>query len=263
MNYKKFIKKSKNFLLTRICPKPSKEQIEAFVRSLRPVETDKPLMRLGGVRDGGYLIPDDVSNIKACFSPGVGRTSNFELACANLGMEIYMADASVNSPVIDDDRFNFLKKFIGAKNRRNFITLENWLRSTDIPEESDLLLQMDVEGYEYEILKNINAEILGRFRIIVIEFHRLTSIEYPYHFHYIKSAFDKLLKDHKCVHIHPNNCCEFRNIEGVEVPGAAEFTFLRKDRINNEGAVTSLPHPLDRDNVKAFKSINLPEFWYK
>lgn len=263
MNNKTFIKKSKNFILTRIYSKPSKEQIEAFVRSLRPVETDKPLIRLGGDRDGGYLIPDDLANIKACFSPGVGRTSNFELACANLGMDVYMADASVNSPVIDDDRFNFSKKFIGAKNRQNFITLENWIHSTGIAEGSDLLLQMDVEGYEYEILKNINAETLDRFRIIVIEFHRLTSIEYPYHFQYIKNTFDKLLKDHTCVHIHPNNGCELRNIKGVEVPGAAEFTFLRKDRIKKESAVGSLPHPLDRDNIKAFKSLKLPEFWYK
>jgi len=45
---------------------------------LRPYTTDKELIRLGAEKDGGYLIPNDLAGIEACFSPGVGNEFNFE-----------------------------------------------------------------------------------------------------------------------------------------------------------------------------------------
>ena len=37
----------------------SVEAIAAFLATVRPVETEHPLIRAGGAADGGYLIPDD------------------------------------------------------------------------------------------------------------------------------------------------------------------------------------------------------------
>jgi len=58
------------------------DQILQFVENLRPVDSGHGLVRLGGANDGGYLIPNDLQGITACFSPGVSETSAFERDCA-------------------------------------------------------------------------------------------------------------------------------------------------------------------------------------
>ena len=45
---------------------------------LRPQPSPVPLIRVGGNWDGAYLLPDDLKNIAACFSPGVSNTKRFE-----------------------------------------------------------------------------------------------------------------------------------------------------------------------------------------
>jgi hypothetical protein len=41
-----------------------------LIRSLHPIDSGVPLIRLGPDGDGGYLIPDDLNGIQYCFSPG-------------------------------------------------------------------------------------------------------------------------------------------------------------------------------------------------
>lgn len=255
-------KRLKLFLLNKYYPRPTKENLLFLISGLKPIRTQKELIRIGGESDGGYLLPNDLEGIEACFSPGVGGKSQFELECADLGMKIFMADASVDGPAIEDKRFNFEKKFIGGLQKSNFITLESWINSAKVEEEADLLLQMDIEGFEYEVLNATPVETLHRFRILVIEFHLLDNLGMPWHYYRSKKAFQKLLTNHTCVHIHPNNSCGLTNIKGIEVPGIAEFTFLRNDRINEKSKIESLPHPLDRDSVNA-EAFALPQIWYR
>lgn len=63
-----------------------KNEILALMKSLYPLKTEYPLIRLGPVRDGGYLVPDDLTGIEACYSPGVSAVSGFEKDCAKRGM---------------------------------------------------------------------------------------------------------------------------------------------------------------------------------
>lgn len=53
---------------------------------------DKGLIRLGPMSYEGYLIPDDLEGIEACFSPSVGFNSIFEKDCADRGMKVFLAD---------------------------------------------------------------------------------------------------------------------------------------------------------------------------
>lgn len=260
----------KNYLLNRIkayrlrfsYSKPTKQELEELIKSIRPQTTNAQLIRLGGEGDGGYLVPNDLEELEACFSPGVGGRSTFEIDCGKHGMKIFMADGSVNKPSIKDARFNFIKKFIGGKRSKDFITLEDWIASVQMDFNGNLLLQMDIEGYEYEVLKATSVETLKKFRIIIIEFHMLTSIGYPYYYQRTKIALEKLLLNHTCVHIHPNNACGKEKILDIEIPGVAEFTFLRNDRITEKREVLSLPHPLDIDNSLDHDTIVLSKSWY-
>ena len=54
-------------------------QVRALLHAMRPVATDRQLIRIGSPADGGYLIPDDLEGIRFCFSPGVAHSSAFEL----------------------------------------------------------------------------------------------------------------------------------------------------------------------------------------
>ncbi len=252
---------SKIIAIERLTPK---ENILSLIEKLHPYHVDKELIRIGPQRDGGYLVPDDLTGIQACFSPGVDKVSEFELWCLNNGMEIYLADKSVDKVNIDisPDKYNFIKKYIGCTNNSDFITLDQWVNSNISTDTSELLLQMDIEGGEYDSLISASDTLMKRFRILVIEFHFLHRLWTPSFFHFAEIVFNKILQTHSCVHIHPNNLNGVDSRIGVEIPRVAEFTFLRNDRITHKKHETQFPHKLDYDNTNN-EHIILPKNWYK
>ena len=241
--------------------KTKPEKLKDLINILKPVATNKNLIRFGASTDGGYLIPDDLDDISACFSPGVADCVSFETSCAARGMKVFLADHSVDQLPAGNHNFHFIKKFIGSNTDENFIRLDEWVTSSNIDGSSDLMLQMDIEGFEYETLISSSDELMKRFRILIIEFHGLHNLwSYPF-FKLAKSAFDRLLKFHSCVHIHPNNARGICKINGLEIPKLMEFTFYRKDSFQFSSEVLSYPHPLDEDNTK-LKHIALPKCWW-
>lgn len=249
----------------QITKNTEKEKIVNLIKSLRPYRTNIDLVRFGGATDGGYLVPNDLEGIKTCFSPGVDTESSFEIDCLNRGMEVYMADNSVEKPNINNTKlnFNFIKKHIGTTSNDDFITFTQWVSESKIGQEDDLLLQMDIEGTEYLTLLSIDESLLKRFRIILIEFHFLEKLWDRDFFILVNLAVEKLMKTHSCVHIHPNNCSDIYKYKGVEIPSVLEFSFLRNDRISKKERENKFPHKLDIDNLKDKKSIVLPKIWYK
>lgn len=250
------------FSLAKIFPtlKTEKIPLQMLIHKLYPVSCNKELIRIGPNGDGGYLVPNDLEGIDACFSPGVGKISGFEKECADLGMKIFLADKSKSK--IKHKSFDFTKKFIGAFTNDNFITLDKWITDKYPKDIPDLLLQMDIEGYEYEVLLSVSSKILRSFRIIVVEFHLFDQLFNKPFFKLASRVFDKILQTHTCVHIHPNNCSEIKTLNGIAIPRFMEFTFYRNDRIEHKTFSNKYPHPLDCDNT-ANKSITLPKCWYK
>lgn len=242
--------------------KSSKEELLNLINNLKPINPGVNLVRIGDIGDGGYLLPDDFNGIQALISPGVGKLSHFEEYFANLGMNVYMADASVYGPTLQHSNFHFLNKFIGSSSGGKFITIDSFVRNSITELDNDLLLQMDIEGFEYEVILNMSDELLSKFRIVVIEFHYLDSLFFKSSFNLYSSVFNKILKTHECVHIHPNNCSKPVTIKGITIPPAMEFTFLRKDRIRTRKKIYSFPNKLDSDCVDYYPSIKLPKCWY-
>jgi hypothetical protein len=238
------------------------ERITSLLERLHPIRCSTPLIRFGPAGDGGYLIPDDLVNIEACFSPGVNNVAGFELDCARAGMKVFMADASVETPPERHPSFVFTKKFVGATSGADFMTFEEWIEQSGISRESDLMLQMDIEGHEYETFISMPPALLERFRIIVVEFHCLDYLFSEPLFRLYSCAFEKILRTHSCVHIHPNNVCPALRIRDFQLPQMAEFTFLRKDRISDSTFETRFPNPLDRDNTVG-PTLVLPPSMYR
>ncbi|MCH8474644.1 MAG: FkbM family methyltransferase [Opitutales bacterium] len=244
----------------RLTRATKKKQLEHLLKLLKPFATEHQLIRLGGNSDGGYLIPNDLMGIDQCFSPGVDVTSNFELACAERGMEVFLADCTVESPPIQHQNFRFVKKHVGGYARNQFIDFSTWIKENGKP-ESDLLLQMDIEGHEYEVLFSASSQTLEKFRIIAIEFHSLDRLSERSYYDLALPIFEKLRQSHICVHIHPNNYDALRSNHGISIPKFAEFTFLRRDRVKKMEVAKTFPHPLDRDCCDK-KPVLLPKCWY-
>ena len=235
--------------------------ISRLMERLAPLRVEKPLIRLGPRGDGGYLVPDDLEGIAACFSPGVDSVSEFEKQCADLGMEVFLADGSVDGPAVNHRLFHFTKRFVGATTSPDYMTLDSWVNSHGYGNDADLMLQIDVEGCEYEVFLATTDSLMRRFRIIVAEFHALDQLWSRPFAQVAVRAFDKILQTHSCVHIHPNNCCGSLRRDGLEIPRIMEFTFLRRDRIVHTSRQTVFPNPLDCDNT-VNPSLRLPARWY-
>lgn len=234
-----------------------------LIASLRPWETERPLIRLGPWKDGGYLVPDDLEGIEACFSPGVGQISGFETDCVSRGMKVFLVDGSVEGPAQSDAGLQFLKKHIGLITNDTSTTMDDWANACDTRQNSDLMLQMDIEGFEWLALANMSGPLLKRCRILVVEFHSLSELWNHSFYRMASSVLERILDTHICVHIHPNNCKPpHRNRQQIPIPPIMEFTFLRKDRVSHKTPASSFPHPLDCDNTPK-RHYALPTIWYR
>ena len=239
----------------------SKTQLLALIDELRPVSAGIELLRLGPNGDGGYLVPGDLEGIEACFSPGVSDISGFEEDCARRGMQVFLADRSVDGPAVANERFAFTKKHVGALTSADVMTLDDWVGSSLPGSTADLMLQIDIEGHEYETFLSASPGLMSRFRVIVAEFHALDHLWSAPFFQLAAPAFRKILQTHRCVHIHPNNCCGALVKDGLTMARVMEFTFLRTDRVRRASFVDRFPHPLDFDNT-ANPALPLPACWY-
>mgnify|MGYP003639845244 CR=1 FL=1 len=240
------------------------EDLKHFILKNRPRSVGKELIRIGGRGDGGYLIPNDLDGISACFSPGVAASSTFEEELADkYGIKSFMADYSVDHPPISHDLFHFEKKFLGNVNDDKFMRLEDWVnKNVSENDSSDLLLQMDIEGAEYQILVDTPRNTLNKFRIIAVEFHLLDTIFNKSAFIMMDAIFDKLNQNYTIAHIHPNNSRPILKKGSVEIPELLEITFLRNDRVLNDGKQLTFPHPLDDQCVEKRPPRHLPKCWW-
>jgi hypothetical protein len=241
-----------------------KEQLQALLKSLHPVKTKYDLVRIGGNNDGGYLIPNDLSGVSTCFSPGVDVTAKFEIALCKRGIGSHLADASVDGAPSGFTPLSFTKKYLGAINDGEYMTLEYWVKSKEsvIWPVGDFILQMDIEGAEYQTILATPIDILRRFRIIAIEIHNAQHWFSPIAWETVQGFFQKLLADFHVVHNHPNNNCPFIDADEILMPTVFELTLLRKDRAEAEGFVTEFPHPLDQPNVLDKPDRPLPPSMY-
>jgi hypothetical protein len=223
--------------------------------------TGHKLIRLGSENDGGYLVPDLLlKEIKYLFSPGVSNETSFDEDCHKKKITPFLLDGTIdyNGP------FNFIKKNLNTFSDDKNITLSEWLNTVNIEEnENNLMLQMDIEGNEWDILDNIELSLLKKFKIIVIEFHFFG--KFIRNLSKISNVFAKLNIDFTICHIHPNNACSnFVNVKGFEIKRCYEFTYINNNSLlERKNLPYSLPHVLDRPNDKGKKDSVLPDFFYK
>lgn len=243
-----------------ICSKVEAATVMDTLRLLRPTARGVPLRRVGSIGDGGYLIPEDISFVDGCFSPGVGGLSEFEFFLAEQGIQSFMADASVDGPARESKFFDFEKKFLGVEDSANFMRLDTWV-AKKLPDASNLILQIDIEGDEWGVLLDADESLLAKFAIVVIEFHDLHLVGATVANIAMRKVLEKLDHQFAVCYIHPNNYEAAIRIHGLDVPPVLEATYIRKDLLQNLQSSDDLGLIPDWDNSDFMPSLRLSDFW--
>jgi len=231
-----------------------------FYPSLWPVDTGYELIRIGGNKDGSYLLPNALDGIQLCLSPGTAGMIDFEVNLADIyGIPSLLCDPVHGSPINDHPLLQFDQIAIGSCDTDSTISIPTWMSRHGYQDASPLLLSMDIEGAEVNVINDMHIDLLGRVRIATIEFHYLHLLHNEPNSEYsikLVNAVEKMKKYFDIVHFKPNNNCPFYVSSGEMAYSilytCIELTFLNKQLRRKHPKllpIHSLPHSLDIPNV--------------
>ena len=239
----------------------TKKDINHLIDIIKPMDLGHNLVRVGSKNDGGYLMPDLFDDIDYCFSPGIGKIYDFEKEIEKKNIKLFLADGTIDQKNIDIKNFDFLKKNLSSYNSLNLTTLGDWIKDKIEPSDK-LLLQMDIEGSEYEVINSTSEDCLKSFKVIIIEFHYLEKLYNRLNYNIFVNSVNKIIKNFEIAHLHANNCHGEFYVCGEKFPTAIEITFLRKDLCLQKKNIKDFPHPLDKKNIRDLPDIILSKKWY-
>ena len=261
MPFKKIVKTVLSKLNLSTYGNVEKKKIEIILNLLKPYNLGYEFTRIGGSKDGSYILPNTLEEIKYCFSAGYGGHASFEKDLESYNIKSFLADFSYAAPK-DLKNFHYDKKFIKSFNDEKSIDVNYWIEKSVPESEKNMILQVDVEGSEYEVLHAISEKNLKRFKIFVIELHHLHMINNQIFYKYFYSCIKKIKKFYEVFYINPNNCCGVTNFQGIIFPNILEITFLNKELVKTKDKFIKIPDNLKIKNIEEKNEILLPDYWY-
>ena len=243
-----------------------KRQVLELHDLIRPQTCDElKKIRVGNDRkDGGYVMADDLECIEAALSLGIGHDISWDIEMTKLGVEVYQYDHTVEAPaeVAGNPRLHFHKAGIAAVSDPSIPmrSLKDVLVEEMAAHDGDLILKMDIDGYEWEVFESMPDEILRRFRQICIEIHH--PLARPGQSAKRKQHLGVLRRIHRefaPVHLHANNAGPVRELAGLRVPKLLEITYIRRDDQQFRDSDESFPGKLDVPNIPSAPEIPIGE----
>ena len=243
-------------------PRTSERDLQNLVRKLRIMEIDTKLVRLGSELDGGYVLPDILSEDLVCFSAGVHLNSDFEMDLARRGIRSHLIDFSVSGPAANDPLIGFTRKFLSSSTfMDSHVSLDDWVQSLE--PDKELILKIDIEGSEWPVLQSASDSTLERFNLMVIEFHGLDRLGLAGPFSIMNATLNRLLKKFDIVNAHPNNYRGESTFFGARVPEVIELTLVNKRLgISGDHVAKTLRAPNLPNNPSAI-DLELDNFWFE
>ena len=224
---------------------------------LRPFDIDREKVRVGGERDGGYIMAD-IATPSAVISFGVGPDVTFEFEMAQRGIPIVLHDHTVEGTPQTHPLFRFNKLGICGEGESgpSLATLGVHLARPDIPTDK-LVLKIDVEGYEWGVFATMSQEQFSRFDQIVMEIHWLQRLADPGFATKAKAALENLNKQFTLFHVHGNNCSELSIVHNFMVANVLELSFVRTSLVERSPSRTVYPSSLNQANNPDFHDLPL------
>lgn len=232
------------------------EKYTKLHNALTVYKIDEPhkFVRIGQNEDGGYLIVDNYPHQtgKVLYAFGVGGDVSFEYEMAEKGWEIYLYDHTVTRLPQWHPSFHYKKRgLIGCSEnaKPEFATLVELLSENGHNQEQNMLLKMDIEGYEVDVFRYLSEQVQARFAQIVVELHGLDDSS---HWDELIDALKRLGRTHKLVHLHENNWSTPFFLGNKRLSEAVELTFVRERDWHFSSYEGLLLNPLDArcDNMR-------------
>lgn len=188
--------------------------------------SQKPEISLlgGGARD---------RNLAKAISLGVSPHSPWDLEMANLGYKVIEYDASIENSPYNHENITFFKNFVGSKTDGDFVSLEDVIEKNNLNENYQNILQIDIENAEWEILANIDINLISSyFTQVIFEFHGCNPCELDEALFRFK-ILEKLNAKFTPIHAHFNNHGKIFYSRGLFFSSTFEVSYLRNDVAQN------------------------------
>ena len=213
-------------------------------------------VRVGRLFDGGYIMVDDFSSVRAIYSCGINDDVSWDLDIAErTRADIFMYDHTIDGLPAQHPKFHFFKTGITGEfdaNHPELETLPRLIERNGHTDDRNMILKMDIEGAEYLTFAEIDRNTLTRFSQIVLELHFLTAPDME---DTICFVLEKLNATHQLVYVHANNNSPFLFVGGKILPETIEATYLRKGSYRFKESSRFFPTELDTPNCPAAPDI--------
>lgn len=242
------------------------ESLDEFIKFFHPIKLEEfSLKRFGNQNgDGGYILPDDLKNIKYLFSLGVGNLTSFESDLKTNNIKCFLADASVDGKNLLEKGFEFQKKFIRSYNSSDSLRFETW-KKICIGDDynSEIILQIDIEGDEYNVIPTLSDSTLKQTKYLIVEYHFLTKIFDKKINNLIFSSLRRISEYFYPLHLNVNNTSAIMNIGSYSIPHCLEVSYINKRFINHKIIYLNDGNDyLNKPNTLK-KQIKVPDIFFK
>lgn len=183
----------------------------------------------GGHKSTGYVMLDDLDEIKIAYSFGIGDRDwfiSFDKELADRNIDVFMYDHTINNLAYNNNRFHFHKIGLTGKKSKSqqLKSLEEILIENGHINETNMILKIDIEYSEWESLLDFPEEKLKNFKYMLFELHFLKS-----NFELYSKVLSKLNKYHQIFYVHCVNCGEVEQIGDMRICSALEVSYVIKE----------------------------------
>lgn len=184
----------------KILLKKTTLNIYDFIRPMEVLGHKK--IRIGRKADGGYILLDDLKNIKIAYSLGINDEISFDKKLSEKNIDVFMYDHTITNITINNSKFHWKKIGISGliTKSNNLKTLPELIKENGHLNEKNMILKIDISSFEWEVFQYLLINTLKQFKYIVGEFHFSPSKKFNYYF-----ILKRLLSTHQIFHLHCNN----------------------------------------------------------
>ena len=180
--------------------------------------------------DGSYPIHKFFKEAKWAISPGIGHSTLFEEKLLKDGIPVTMLDLEKYKPTKLLESYpglcEFIPKFISSVNSDTTISLKDLLREK---ESSNGILQIDIEGFEWVLLRDTSIDIIKKASILILEFHNFHEVILPSQAEEKNNILEKILNNYSVIWSGRNPTSPVINWRSFKIPDVIEISMIRSD----------------------------------
>jgi hypothetical protein len=217
------------YSISEICPN-YRENIARLFKAVEPKNIDgHNKIRVGSDRDGGYIMLEPriySDNSGIAYSFGIENEYLWDLQMSQRGYQVYQYDGTVDNPSQEYPLLHFYKFNICGTDKRN--ADEKTVKEIIAEHHhtgKDIILQMDIEGSEWEVFQYIDEESITQFEQMIVEFHGI-AVQGADFLQQIE-ILEKLNRTHQVIHVHGNNYAPAIPLDSAHSTNQDYMAFLK------------------------------------